>query len=171
MSNLEARRADVEVQVAIEATQCVRLEAVPAPVGSGGFAGSTDDIERHERPVGMVCVRDAEGRRDQRGGKLRNLVDDDVRLPRLDDLHHVLGPWPELDVHEQLAEHEWPDLRRREGAHLGRPGSELLRASTPSPARNDVKPSLASPTIGSPEANATSCPAARSARANGSMGR
>jgi len=46
------------------------------------------------------------------------------------------------------------------------------RESTPSPARNDVKPSAAaSPAMGSPEAKATSWPAAASARASGSIGR
>jgi hypothetical protein len=121
--------------VAIEAAQCVRLEAVAAPVGSGGLAGGADDVGRDGRPEGMVRVRNAESRRDERPGELHNLMDDDVRLPRLDDLHEVVGPRPELDVDEQLREDERPDLRRRERVHLGERAPEQL-------ARIHAEPSL-----------------------------
>ena len=96
----------------IEPAQCVGLEAVCAPVGSGGLARGTDDVERDGGPEGMVRVRDAEPRRHERPGEIRNLMDDDVRLPGRGDLREVVGPWPELDVDEQLDEDERPDLRR-----------------------------------------------------------
>ena len=84
--DLQAWRAYVEVEVAVEATEGVRRQAVRCPEGGSGVAGGADDSVLDRRPVAVLHIRDARAGRDERCGELRDVVYDNVRRPPLDDL-------------------------------------------------------------------------------------
>ena len=64
-------------------------------------------------PVAVLHIRDADHRRDERCGELRDVVYDDVRRPLLNDLEQVIRTRLQLDPDEELGEDEGADLRRR----------------------------------------------------------
>ena len=80
----------------------------------------------------------------------------------LDDLEQVVRTRLQLDPDEELGEDEWADAAKEEARQhvLERGGQAAPRSPVARPTRNAVKPSAsASPATGSPDANATSCPA------------
>src|SRR6476620_2388531 len=70
---LEAGRAHVEVQVAVEAAKGVGREAARAPERRSGLAGGTDEVIRKGGSIAVLYIRDAAHGCDERSGELRHV--------------------------------------------------------------------------------------------------
>ena len=93
-----------------------------------------DDIERDGMPKAWSAYGMPSFVADERPGEIRNLMDDDVRLPGLGDLPEVVGPWPERDSTYSSVKMNGRICAGGSESTSGNFRLSSSRASTPSPA-------------------------------------
>jgi hypothetical protein len=103
---LQARGADVEIQVTERARVGVGRQPAAMPVRRRRRARRTHDRPRRQRPVAAGCVRHTRARRHQRRGELGQLVHDDIRPPRRDHAFQIRSARFKLEPDENLGEEE-----------------------------------------------------------------
>ena len=120
---LEARRTDVEVELAVEATDARVRDPTSFGSGSDRVGGASPDLGWSEEPEGMLDVGDGHALRRDRACHLGRFVDQQVGPPCRDDPIEVV----KHGLHPHAAEQPWVDVphpipRRHvpeSGCHLG----------------------------------------------------
>ena len=126
LRELEGGREWVEVEVAREAGERLRLESAGAPVRCRSGSGGLQHGLRHDRAEPDRHPRDADQRGGRWAGELRRLVHDQVGLPVADDRVEVGQARRQLDAGEQLGEERRAARFRRRGRELGDPAGEIV---------------------------------------------
>jgi hypothetical protein len=117
---LQRRRTGVHVQVLEEPGDRMRVEATCPPVPCRRVAGRTQQRPGDQSSVADIDVGHAARRTDQGRGQLGDLVDDEIRGPRVDDGVERGSAGLQLEVGEDLREEEQALLVADEALEAGK---------------------------------------------------
>ena len=132
---LDPGRADIEVELAVGATDAGVLDSQPGGDRRQDLGRDCPDHRRPHDPEAVLSVGDAARLRHDRAGQLRRLMDDQVGTPRLHERLEVLDHSGGPDAREEAGKLEWHSVRRRDvgparcGRHEPRLGIRLVESS------------------------------------------
>ena len=118
--DLQTGRTDVEVEVFIQATGGMGIEAVHPPQRGRGVPCERGDFWGNQRAEAVRRVRDPVCSRGDRPGELGHLVHNQVGFERFDNGAEVFDALRCLRLHEPFGERMATDLGRRKGGKYPR---------------------------------------------------